>query len=189
MNKLIFVLVALFLVSVQVEAQQLNAKPVIHPTVGVGERFYLTAWLITNIREDVPDNINLFPGVGYRTKLWWVEGLWWKHWNAKGSATAADLRFGVTHRRAVFAGEVSRFFKTGDVYTFAAIERPVTSRARIGLETENFFREKKSLAVGPRASYVLGKAWGGPLVVSAAYQVRPNEPDVLRGYLVFHPRW
>ncbi len=189
MNKLVLALITLFFIPSVVSAQQMHAKPVIHPSIQVSEHFYLTTWLITNIRQDVPDNINLFPGVGFRTKSWWVEGLGWKHWTAKGSATAMDLRFGASHPRAVFAGEVSRFFKTGDVYTFASLEKPVTNRLRVGLETENFFREKNSLGGGPRASYVLGKAWGGPLVTSIAYQVRKDEADVLRIYLVFHPRW
>lgn len=189
MKKLVALFFAVLVFSVVVSAQQLQSKEVIRPSVAFGDKWYGTAWVIGNIREDVPDNINLFPGVGYKTELWWLEILWWQHWSSLGTKSALDGRFGITHSKFLLYSELARFTVTGDVYTFVIVERPVSKKFRVGLETENFFRKKDSLGGGPRASYAWGTFLNGPVITSASYQVRPAEPDALRFQLTLTPRF
>lgn len=170
-------------------AQQLQNKEVIRSSFGAGEHWYGSVWVIGNIREDVPDNLNLFPGVGYKTDLWWVEGLWWQHWSSLGTRSAVDGRFGITHPKFSLYSELARFFETGDVYTFVIVERPVSNKVRVGVETENFLRKKDSVGGGPRASYTWGTLLKGPVVTSVSYQVRRAEPDALRFQLTLNPRF
>lgn len=189
--KMLFILLIIgcFGAPAVVGAQQIHNRNILHPSVGLGENWYATVWVISNIREDLPDNINLFPGVGYRTSRWWTELLGWRQWSTVGAASAVEGRFGITHPQVLFYSELSRFFGTGDVYTFVFAEHTVWRRLSLGVETENFFREKNSLGAGPRIGYVWATVSGGPVVTTLTYQVRWEEPDVVRLYIAAHPRF
>lgn len=161
----------------------------LHPTISLDKNWYLATWIVSNTRQDAPDNANFFPGLGYRTDDWWTEALMWKQWSKKRDTWGIDGRFGLSNPKLLLYVELGITLATRDLFLFVSSEYPMGKKWKVGVETENFRRAQGLfLGAGPRLSYVWGKFASGPVVTTLAYQMRRNESDIIQLYLVIHPR-
>lgn len=184
--------IILFIFPALILAQDLQTRLVFHPTVDLYGNWFAAGWGIGNFRTQTPNNVNLFGGIGYRGKNWWLEGMVQRQWSKPGDNLLLDFRFQkqFINRVSLYA-EGAPFLNRRAFYEFVIVETPVWGKLRVGGETENVHRAgaKYSLAVGPRASYPLGNIGGFNVVASVAYRAQHPEPSALRFYLSFNRRF
>ncbi len=165
-----------------------QVKFVTHATVPQDPGWYPTAWSITNVRDEAPDNTNLMLGVGHRSKGGWTEVMLQKQYAFHTQQWFVDTRFfrKLSPRTSLFV-EVSPFLGKRAVYNFVRVERRV-GPINLMVETENTWRRGKLpiLGAGPGISLparkLLGRMKFAPAV---AWQLRHNDPDFIRVYLAF----
>lgn len=184
-------------------AQDLQTRLIIHPTADLGRGFYVSGWSITNLKTQTPNNANLFGGLGYRTKTWWLEGMFQRQWRPQGGRDwMLDFRFQkqfAGRRSASLYAEAAPFLTRRAFYEFVIVEArifPVErprwwQRWRIGGETENVHRAEARdlLAAGGRLTYPFGTIGGWTLSFSLAYRLQSPEPDAIRFYFVVSRRF
>ena len=167
-------------------SQDLQNRSVIKTPLDLGDRWYVTFWSITNVKAQTP-NTNIFPGLGYRSKTWWAEGMIQKQWSSAGGLWSADfrLRKQLTSRLSLYV-EPAILFPDPAFYEFVVLEGRVWRNLSIGGETENVHRfSRQSIAAGPRVGYVLGQRWGCEFATAFAYRFVPTGgKDEARLYLV-----
>ena len=165
--------------------QDLQNRTVVKTPLDLGDHWYVVFWSITNLKAESPNNTNIFPGVGYRGKTWWVEGMAQKQWNGSGGLYSIDIRFRkqLTQRLSLYV-EPSVILTNPSFYEFVILESRVWKKLSVGGETENVHRLNKQLiAAGPRVSYSLGQRWGCEFAASFAYRFSPTGKDEARLYL------
>jgi hypothetical protein len=189
MNKFLAHFVGLLFVSL-LSAQDLQNRTAAHITTDITERWFVAVWSITNLRTQTPNNTNLFVGIGYRGKAWWLEGMVQKQWNANAGLWSVDARFRkqLTSRFSLYV-EPSVLLPRPAFYEFVILDALVWEKLTVGAETENVHRQsKQSIAMGPRVSYALGERWGFSLSTTLAYRLSPTGKDEARVYLVLSHR-
>ena len=131
-------------------------RPIGHFKFPLGKGFYAVTWTTGNAMANKPDNINLFSGVGYGTRSWWLETMIQKQWNRAGGRTFLDFRFYST-----LPAKMDVYLETAPVingrglYETWTLQRKVGRGFWAGLESENFHQPGRDvLAAGLRASYV-----------------------------------
>lgn len=172
--------------------QDLQTRIIFHPTAKLRQDWYLTCWSITNLRQQSPSNTNLFAGLGYRGKTWWLEGMWQQQWNRDRRDQLLDFRFqkNITNRATLYA-EPAIFLTKTTFYDFVILEYRAWRKLSLGMETENVHKAgPDSWGAGPRLSHPI-TAWKDIKVALAlSYQVRARreEKDALRLYLILNHR-
>jgi len=167
--------------------QDLQNRSVIKTPADLNDHWYITFWSITNLKTQSPNNTNIFPGLGYRSKTWWAEAMLQKQWSAAGGLWSADFRFRkqLTNRLSLYA-EPAVLFPSPALYEFVVLESRVGKGFSLGGETENVHRlSRQSIAAGPRIGYALGQRWGWEFATAFAYRFVPTgDKDEARLYLV-----
>ena len=194
--------IILFLFPALILAQDLQTRLVFQSTVDLRGNWFVTGLGIGNFRTQTPNNVNLFGGIGYRSKTWWLQGTVQRQWSKPGNNLLLDFRFHkqFAGRRAVsFYTEATPFLTRRAFYEFVIVEARIWSTAkprwyqrwRAGGETENVHRSnvRDSLAAGVRLTYPIGMFRGWVLSSSLAYRVQSPEPNALRFYFSVNRRF
>lgn len=192
MKKLLIVL--LFL-NTRVEAQEsAQARVIGHARYFLGSASkqsgtFLTGWSITNVMSDIPDNSNVFLGIGYAGKKWSIENMIQKQWNGAGNAFLLDWRFTAkpSPRINLYLEGAPRLDKK-TFYEFVTIDVRVKGPFNVGFETENIHRVgKDTLGFGPRVSAPLPfKILGAKPSLVVSHQFRTLGPNVTRVYTILN---
>ncbi len=178
-------LVAMSELSAFAQSQQL--KPVFHSTIDISEHVFVSGWMITNIRTDTSNNINLFGGLGYKQKNWWTEAMIQRQWNSTGNQWLLDFRFQKQIGKSfVLFTEVSPFLTKKSVYDLAIIDYTANKYINFGIETENIHRVGPDyLGIGPRIGYKIPTKNKLKSTITLTYQFRYNQNPLIRLYTVF----
>lgn len=168
-------------------AQDLQTRIVARPAVDITKNLYVTTWIIGNARLNTTNNINIFPGVGYRTKNWWFEGLVQRQWSRAGNQWMLDFRFQTKiGEQSTLYIELSPFITRKGFYEFVIYERRMWKRLNVGVETENIHRPGlDTIGGGPRVSYPIATFGKVKLTTALAYRMHRRERDLVRLYVVF----
>lgn len=189
---IVLVVLASMLTPVLANAQvktQAQSKLVVHPTVSLKGSLIGAGWVISNHKDEGPDNLNLFAGLGVKRKQWSLEVLAHRQYASTGNHWAAEVRF--FHRAGCVSSfaEISRFITRDLFYTFALSECFISDRFALGGEMENlrFPGDKDTIGGGPRVNFVLMRKRGQVLATAWSYQFRHGSPNWTRVYLAWHP--
>ncbi len=179
------------LVPLRAESQEITDyqnRIIFHEQADVNSSLFLTGWVINNGQVYGTSNINLFGGFGYRGKKWWFESMIQRQWSAKDKKLLFDNRFqGQLGKKSSLYVEVAPFLDREAVYDMVIFEQSVWHKLNIGGETENVHKPgKDSLGAGPRVSASLAEVGNYKLAVALAYQLRRQERNALRFYIVFN---
>lgn len=171
-------------------AQDWQNRNVVHVQADISQKWFVAGWSITNLRTGTPNNTNLFGGLGYRGKAWWLEGMVQRQWSSKGNQVMLDFRFDKQAGRYHFYAEGSPFLTKKAFYEFVIVERRTWKGFALGAETENVHQDNRdTVQVGPRASRKLGRFAGFDVSMAAAVRLSPvggrTEP---RLYVIFNRR-
>lgn len=172
------------------ETTDFQNRTILHAQKDMSKSWFLAGWAIGNGQYYGTSNINLFGGIGYRNNNWWLESMIQRQWSETGRKLLWDNRFQWQNNKESLYLEAAPFLDRKAFYNMAIFERRAWRRFNIGAETENVHKPgKDSLGAGPRISMPLGSV--GKLKVGAAiaYQLRHNERNALRLYLVFNSRF
>ncbi len=182
MKRLMFVLVCL---ASLIPAQDAQNRTGLHVMVDINDHWFVPVWSISNFKQHSSDNSNIFTGIGYRGKTWWIQGLAQHQWNRSNGLWSADARF----RRQL--GRVSVYIESSVIltpkktfYEFVIVEERLWKRLALRQETENVHRPGKDLiAIGGGLAYSLGKWRGFDVATALVYRASPMGRDELRAYL------
>lgn len=166
-------------------AQDLQNRSVLQVMIDFNDHWFIPVKSISNFRAQNPNNTNIFTGIGYRGKTWWLEGLVQKQWSASGGLWSMDARF-----RRQF-GRVSLYVEPSIIlmpkiafYEFVIIEEKLWKGLSLRQETENAHRPGKDvIAAGGGLSYGFGRWRGCDVATALVYRVSPTGKDELRAYL------
>lgn len=166
-------------------AQDLQNRLVMHVMVDVSDRWFIPVWSISDFKTQNPNSTNLFAGLGYRGKTWWVEGLVQHQWNCVGGFWSADMRF----RRQV--GRVAIYLEPRVIvtpnlafYEYVSVEERLWKGLSLRQESESVHRPgRDTIAFGGGLAYSLGKWRGCDFATALVYRVSPAGKDELRAYL------
>src|SRR5581483_2652261 len=135
-----------------------QSRAIFHYSVDVSEKFYATGWVLGNLAQDQPSNINALLGAGYRRVNWWAEAMVQRQWSGQDRVWLLDLRFAGSHSRWNFYGEVAPILGRGALYDMGTVEYSVGKGLAFGVETENVHRRgPDDWSLGPRISKTLPK--------------------------------
>ena len=82
---LVVLIIALYIPGAHAQDKRSEgARIIFHPTIDIQGDWYGAVWVIGNTRTEIPDNINLFVGIGKRVKGGYVEFMLWKQWAKPG---------------------------------------------------------------------------------------------------------
>src|SRR3989344_5689520 len=189
MNNVLPVL-CLALCSLPVVAQDNVAQGrfIFHPTKEFSKHWFVAAWVIGNTRQKTPDNINVFAGIGYRGKRWWVETMIQSQWSRTGGEVGVDCRLQVLlGKRASLYIEPAVYFHSPSFYEFVYLDYRAWGKLNLGVETENIHRVGPDvIALGPRISYPLWQNGRVRVALAGAWRFRPKEPNEIRLYTTVH---
>lgn len=179
------------LVPLRAESQEITDyqnRIILHEQADVNNNLFLAGWVINNGQVYGTSNINLFGGVGYRGKKWWFESMIQRQWSAKDRKLLWDNRFqSQLGKKSSLYVEVAPFLDRDAVYDMVIFEQNVWHKLNIGAETENVHKPgKDSFGTGPRVSVPLAEFGKYKLAVALAYQLRRQETNALRFYVVFN---
>jgi hypothetical protein len=166
-------------------------RTVLHTTFDVTDDWFVTNWAIGNIKADSPNNINIFPGVGYRHNNWWFEAMVQRQWSQPGNSWALDFRYAIAASPRVFVYvESAPLLSIAGEYEFVFVDVRTWKRLSLGAETENVHKAgRDSLGAGPRLSFPVADIGNYSLALGATYQFRHSEADVPRLYVVLNRRY
>lgn len=193
MRTILVVLLLAFGVTVQAqESNQLRAVPHIRYFVGAEpktEGSFLVVWFPTNIMSGIPDNRNVFVGVGYASKKWSIENMIWRQWSETGNSISLNWRFfsKPTNRLSLYLEGGPRLDQKS-LYEFVSADIRVTGPFNVGFETENTHRVgKDTIGFGPRISVPIPlKFVGAKPVIAVSHQFRTLGPNVTRIYTILN---
>lgn len=182
MTKRVFVFLCL---AVSLSAQDVQNRSVMHVMADINDRWFIPVWSITNLKAQSPNNTNIFAGIGYRGKSWWLEGLVQKQWSQSGGLWSLDGRF----RRQV--GRVSLYVEPSVIlspktafYEFVIVEERLWKGLVLRQETENVHRPgRDTVAVGGGLGYAFGRWHGCDVATALVYRASLTGRDELRVYL------
>lgn len=166
-----------------------QARELFHPTLDISKHWFATGWVIGNV-PNATESWSWRGGLGYRREKWALEMMYKQQFKGQQHISSAlDFRFTrpLPGKLALFA-EVTPALNRKSVYDMVTLERKMCAFCSFGGETENTHRAgRDSLGAGPSMS--LWKQIGNTKVVlRAAYQIRPEEKNVFRIYLIFHTK-
>lgn len=179
-----------FLCSVMcLPAQDLQNRTVMHVMADVSDHWFVPVWSISDFKSVSPNSTNLFTGLGYRGKTWWLEGLVQKQWNSSGGFWSADLRF----RKQL--GRVSLYLEPRSIirpksafYECVIVEERLWKGLSLRQETESVHRAgKDSIAAGGGLTYSLGRWQDFDFATALVYRAATGK-DELRVYLNINRR-
>ena len=190
----VFFVTFLACISTSALAQETNpqARPVLHTTVDLSDRWFITDWAIGNVRAKTPSNFNLFPGLGLRSEKWWFEAMVQRQWNPIGkNQWMLDFRSaGALNKRATLYLEWAPFLSQAGQYEFVQLNVRVYKQLSIGAESEDVQRPgTDSWNIGPRLSFPVTSIGEYKLSLAVAYQIHYHEPDIPRLYIVLDRRF
>jgi len=171
-------------------AQELQNRSIVHLQTDMNKQWFVPVWSVTNIKSRSPNNTNLFSGIGYRQKTWWLESMVQHQWNGKANQFMLDFRFdkqsGPWHAYA----EASPFLTNPKFYEFVILERKIGKGWSVGGETENVHQSGKDVfAIGPRTGHKLVTWSGLDVGLSGTFRINPvNSRTEALLYLVFNRR-
>lgn len=170
------------------ETTDYQTRIILHEQADLSKNLFLVGWVIGNGQVYGTNNINLFGGFGYRGEKWWLESMVQRQWSAKDKKLLLDNRFQAQlAKNSSLYIEVAPFLDRKAVYDMVIFEQNVWHKLNLGAETENVHKPgKDSLGVGPRISAPLAVFGNYKLAVALAYQVRRQETNALRFYIVFN---
>ncbi|MEO8065867.1 MAG: hypothetical protein ABI643_03395 [Candidatus Doudnabacteria bacterium] len=168
-----------------------QTRLVLHTTADLSTNWFVTNWIIGNIKADNPNNINIFPGIGYRGGKWWFEAMVQRQWSKPGNSWALDFRYAIEFpNRVELYVESAPLLSIAGEYEFVFVNFPVWKRLGIGAETENVHKAgQDSIGAGPRMSLPLASIGEYKLALGATYQFRYREADIPRLYIVLNRRF
>jgi len=168
-----------------------QSRIVFHTTADISDNWFVTNWTIGNIKAENPNNINLFPGIGYRHGNQWFEAMIQRQWSRPGNSWAIDLRYGVDLSSRMFLYvESAPLLSIAGEYEFVFVDVQTWKRLSIGAETENVHKvSTDSLGAGPRISLPIASLGESKLTLGGVYQFRRNEANVPRLYVVLNRRF
>ncbi len=172
------------------EVTDYQNRIILHEQADVSKNLFLAGWVIDNGQVYSTSNINLFGGLGYRRESWWIESMIQRQWSAGDAKLMLDNRFQAQlgPRRSLYV-EVAPFLDRKAVYDMVVFEQNVWRGMNIGAETENVHRPgKDSLGAGPRVSVPVAQVSNFKMAIALAYQLRRQETNALRFYVVFNHR-
>ena len=150
---------------------------------------FLAGWSVKNAMSDIPDNTNVFLGVGYAGKKWSIENMIQKQWSNAGSAFLLDWRFTAkpSPRISLYL-EGAPMLDKRTFYELVTIDVRIKGPFSVGLETENIHRVgKDTLGFGPRVSVPLPfKILGAKPAIVVSQQFRTLGPNVNRVYTILN---
>jgi len=190
MRKQLLIVFVGLLLSPSASGQSPQVRPVVHVQADLSEHWFLPVWSVTNVRGKLPDNTNLFAGLGYRQGAWWVEVMVQRQWGTSRNEWMPDIRVQArpSSKLSVF-GEWAYPISQKAHYNMVIVDYHISSRWGVGVETENLHRPGRDLlGAGPRISFPVFRVSQSSLNFAVGYQVRPREKDVVRFYLVFNHR-
>ena len=173
------------------KAQDLQNRTIFHSTVDIKENWFLTGWAIGEARLESPNNFYLLGGVGYRKSKWWLEGMVCRQWSGAGNQLLLDFRFQekIGNRTTLYV-EAAPFLNKHALYDFTILEYRTWHNINVGAETENIHKPGlDSLGAGPRISYPIGSIGKVKVTVALSYQVRRQERDAFRFYIILNRRF
>lgn len=168
-----------------------GVRAIVHPTVDLNEHWFVASWGIGNVRTVIPNNVNVFAGIGYRKPVWSLESMVQRQWSKAGNNVMLNFRFNTTKlsERSNLYVEVMPFLTKRIFYDFVVFEYHAIEKFRIGVETENAHKSgHDSLGFGPRVSRPIVTVGKANISAAFAYQLRPREPNVTRIYIVTNIR-
>lgn len=170
------VLLLSMLLSMVVNAQDLQNRDAVHLQADISKNWFVPVWSITNLRSQTPNNTNLFGGVGYRGKDWWVEGMVQRQFSpATGGQWMLDFRYDRKTGPWHFYVEVSPFITKPAFYEFVFVERRVWKRLGFRLKTENTNRlSGQKITAGGGPTWDFGKHRGWDIGAAADYCPSPT---------------
>jgi len=190
----------LFLFCTLIAGQDLQNRSIAHLQVDVSKHWFVPAWSITNLRVKAPNNTNVFVGVGFRGKSWWVEQMVQKQWNGDGGLTALDTR--VVKRwgqkqKTVSYFEAGPFLSQKGFFWSSYTDTVVWRKLGLGVGTENVHKPGPDMvAIGPRVALSLGRFAGFDISTTGEFRFVPFEqptkigghPREIRLYVLFNKR-
>ena len=184
------VAIIVFLVN-QSLAQDSNLRVLMHPTFELTNHLFVPVWFIGNAKTKTPNNLNLITGLGYRTDNWWVESMAQRQWSPSGGQWFLNFRLFKSKGRLSIYGEPTIFLTKPAFQESVFVEYRLWHKLALGGETENIHRSRArdTLGTGPRISYALPQWKGVRPVLAFTYQIRKEEQDVMRFYVVLHRRF
>ena len=188
MKKFLFAILVLACASpLFAQDTNLQFKTVVHPTAAINNSWFVTGWNITNFRQNATDNTNFMLGIGHKQKNWWLEVMVQRQDDTKRvHHWLVDVRssFAVTKKVNLYV-EAAPFLDMKAVYNFVRLDVAVLPWLKLGVESENVFKETRSmLGFGPCVG--LGPIKLGSLKPSlvVAWQLRHNDPNFVRTYVI-----
>lgn len=185
----IFVIACLVpLCSESQEVSDYQNRIILHEQADMNNNLFFAGWVIDNGQVYGTSNINLFGGLGYRGRTWWFESMIQRQWSAKDKKILLDNRFqGQLSKKSSLYVEVAPFLDRKSVYDMVIFEQNVWHKLNVGAETENVHKPgQDSLGAGPRVSAFLAELGSYKLAIALAYQLRRQETNALRFYVVFN---
>ncbi len=189
MKTLILVaLVVLFPSLTAAQDMRPQVKFVTHATVPANPDWYPTGWVIANLRNQAPDNINFMMGVGRKFKTGWVEGMLQRQYAFHTEQWFLDFRYSrrLNSQTSMFV-EVAPFLGKAAVFNFVRVERR-TGPINLLVESENILRRGQPdlLGIGPGVSLPARKLIGRMKFAPAiSWQIRNHDPHFVRFYIAF----
>jgi hypothetical protein len=189
--KHVFLALGLVLLPSLCSADDPQSRIVLHTTADVSDKWFITNWTIGNIKSTSPNDINVFPGIGYRSSNWWFESMVQRQWSKSGDSWALDFRYSVNlNDRISFYAESAPLLTTTGEYEFVSMDFRVFKQFAIGFETENIHQPGPDvLDIGPRVSLPLVSIGEYKLSLSATYQIHYQSADIPRLYVVLNRRF
>lgn len=165
----------------------------VHVTKDLSEKWFLTSWVIGNVKQAQPNNLNFFGGVGYRGEKWWLEGLLQRQWNGNKSQWQLNFRFNeqIGKRISLYA----ELYPLSSRHTFsetAILDYRLARKWKVGVETENVHQKSRrdSYGGGPRLSYQILARDKVTTWLTGTYHFRSSgEPNFFRVYLLTNIRF
>ncbi len=193
MNKAVVFLV-IFLSAVFVsdlwaqETTDYQNRIIFHEQADLSKSLFLAGWVVDNGQVYGTSNINLFGGMGFRGKTWWFESMVQRQWSAKDKKLLLDSRFQAQLAKgSSLYVEVAPFLDRKAVYDMVIFEQNLWRKLNLGAETENVHKSgKDSIGLGPRVSVALPAFGKFKLALALTYQLRRQETNSLRFYIVFN---
>ncbi len=173
------------------QEQTPQTRLVFHTVADLNSNWFVTNWTIGNVRAKAPDNINIFPGVGYRGKTWWTEAMVQRQWSPAGNSWAIDFRYNVSlsDRLSLYAESAPLLTHHGE-YEFLILDVRAWRKLAVGVETENVHMAgRDSLGAGPRVSAPVATFGKYSLALGGVYQIRHTAADIPRLYVVLNRRF
>lgn len=171
------------------EITDYQKRIIFHEQADMNNNLFLAGWVINNSQVYGTSNINLFGGIGYRGKKWWLESMIQRQWSAKDQKLLWDNRFQGQFGKSSLYIEVAPFLDREAVYDMVIFEQNVWYKLNAGAETENIHKPgRDSFGAGPRVSVPIAEFGNYKLAIALAYQLRQQETDAMRFYIVFNRR-